>query len=146
MKNSLIFSIFTASLLASPIYASQEQTQEHLKALLGELQHLEQQIDARKKIDNEITPGSKYRIKPGDSLGEIAERAYGKTNIRLGLVMKLIVSNNPTAFFRSNANFIYADKVINIPSVDDFREMLFNSDTDSLLNDNSDKSKWIRFP
>jgi hypothetical protein len=60
--------------------------------------------------------------------------------------MKLIVSNNPTAFFRNNANFIYADKVVTIPSVDDFRTMLFNGDTDTLLTNDVDKSQWIRFP
>jgi hypothetical protein len=146
MKNSLICTILAASLLASPIYANQQQTQAHLKTLLGELQHLEQQLDARQQVGNSITPGSKYRIKPGDSLGDIAKRDYVETNIKLDLVMKLIVSNNPTAFFRNNANFVYADKVVTIPSVDDFRTMLFNGDTDTLLTNDVDKSQWIRFP
>jgi len=146
MKNSLICTLLAASLLASPIYANEQQTQSHLKTLLGELLQLEQQLDARQQDSLSIAPGSKYRIKPGDSLGDITKRAYGDTNIKLGLVMDLIISNNPHAFFRSNANFIYADKVISIPSVDDFRAMLFTGDTDSLLIDNADKSQWIRFP
>ena len=154
MKNSLICTILTACLFASPSYADQQQTQANLKILLGELLHLEQQLDARPQSKNTITPGSKYRIKKGDSLGDIAKRAYGDTNIKLGLVMELIVSNNPSAFFRNNSNFIYADKVISIPSVNDFRDMLFSGDTDSLLNkktdenvdENADKSQWIRFP
>ena len=146
MKNSLICTLLAASLLASPIYANEQQTQAHLKTLLGELLQLEQQLDARKQDSHSIAPGSKYRIKPGDSLGEITKRAYGETNIKLGLVMDLIISNNPHAFFRSNANFIYADKVVTIPSVDDFRTMLFNGDTDTLLTNDVDKSQWIRFP
>jgi hypothetical protein len=150
MKNSLIYTILTACIFASPSYADQQQTQAHLKILLGELLHLEQQLDARPQGDNTITPGSKYRVKTGDYLGDIAKRAYGETNIKLGLVMDLIVSNNPSAFFRSNGNFIYADKVISIPSVSDLRAMLFSGDTDSMLNKNADtsadKSQWIRFP
>jgi len=66
--------------------------------------------------------------------------------MKLSLVMQLIVSNNPTAFFRNNQNFIYADKVISIPSVDDFRTMLLSVNTDTLLNDANDKTHWIRFP
>lgn len=146
MKNRLIYSLLAVSLLANPVYANEQQTQDHLKVLLGELLHLEQQIDARTDVVNAIVPGSKYRIKPGDSLTDIAKRAYGDTNIKLSLVMQLIISNNPTAFFRNNANYIYADKVIAIPSVDDFRTMLFSGNTDSLLNDEADKSQWIRFP
>ena len=146
MKNSLICTILAACLFASPSYADQQQTQANLKILLGELLHLEQQLDARPQSKNTITPGSKYRIKKGDSLGGIAKRAYGETNIKLGLVMELIISNNPSAFFRNNGNFIYADKVVTIPSVDDFRTMLFNGDTDTLLTNDVDKSQWIRFP
>jgi len=146
MKNSLICSLLADSLLASYSSANEPQTQDHLKALLGELMQLEQQLDHRQPTDNSIAPGSKYRIKLGDSLGTIARRAYGDTNMKLSLVMQLIVSNNPTAFFRNNQNFIYADKVISIPSVDDFRTMLFSVNTDTLLNDTNDKTHWIRFP
>ncbi|MFT7178070.1 MAG: hypothetical protein ACI9EP_001250 [Oceanospirillaceae bacterium] len=146
MKNSLICTILAACLFASPSYSDQQQTQANLKILLGELLNLEQQLDALPQSKNTITPGSKYRIKKGDSLGDIAKRAYGETNIKLGLVMELIISNNPSAFFRNNGNFIYADKVISIPSVNDFRTMLFSGDTVSLLNKNEDKSQWIRFP
>lgn len=146
MKNSMISIMLTVSLLGSPIYANQEQVQQHLKALLGDLQHLEKQVNGRKSAINGIAPGSKYRIKTGDSLDKIAARAYGETNLRLDLVKQLIVSNNPKAFFRNNANFIYADKIIAIPSVDDFRQMLFTSDTDSSLNAPSDNNQWIRFP
>ena len=146
MKNSLICTLLATSLLGSPAYANEQQTQDHLKTLLSELMQLEQQLDQRLPADNSIAPGSKYRIKLGDSLGNIAKRAYGDTNIKLSLVMQLIVSNNPTAFFRNNENFIYADKVISIPSVDDFRTMLFSVNTDTLLNDATDKTQWIRFP
>ena len=146
MKNRLIYSLLTVSLLANPVYANEQQPQDHLKVLLGELLHLEQQIDAREEVVDNIAPGSNYRIKPGDSLTNIAKRAFGETNIKLSLVMQLIISNNPTAFFRNNANYIYADKVIAIPSVDDFRAMLFSGNTDSLFNGEADKSQWIHFP
>lgn len=146
MKNSLIWAMLTFSLLTSPVYANQEQTQAHLKALLGELLQLEQQLEASPKTDDFIAAGAKYLIKPGDSLKNIAHRAYGKTNIKLSLVMQLIISKNPTAFFRNNANYIYADKTISIPSVDDFRTMLFAGEADSLLENDADRTQWIRFP
>jgi len=48
MKNSTMCIMLAVSLLGSPIYANQEQTQKHLKALLGDLQHLEQRVDSKK--------------------------------------------------------------------------------------------------
>lgn len=146
IKSVLLGASLSASLVATPMFAATEQTQNHLKTLIGELLHLEQQLDARTADDNTITPGANYKIKPGDSLGDIAHRAYGDTDLKLSLVMQLIVDNNPTAFFRNNANFIYAGKVIRIPSVEDFRNMLFTGKSDSLLKHSSDKSQWIRFP
>jgi phage tail protein X len=146
MRIGLISTFIMTFFLASPVYATNAQTQSHLNTLLGELLHLEQQLETPKIGVDSIKPGGNYRIKPGDSLGAIAYRAYGQTNIKLDLVMELIVKQNPNAFFRNNANFIYADKVITIPSIGDFRAMLFTANTKSFLNDTSDKSHWIRFP
>ena len=146
MQNKLQYILLIITLLATPIHANDQKTQAHLQTLLGELLHLEQQVDVREKGEDTIMPGAKYLIKAGDSLGDIVQRAYGRTNIRLDLVMELIVRHNPTAFFRNNPNFVYADKVITIPSVDDFRNMLFTTKEPSLLNDSIDKSHWIRFP
>ena len=146
IKSVLLGASLSVSLVATPMFAATEQTQSHLKTLLGELLHLEQQLDARTAGDDSIEPGANYTIKPGDSLGDIANRAYGDTDLKPSLVMQMIVDHNPTAFFRNNANFIYAGKVIRIPSVEDFRNMLFNGKSDSLLKQNSDKSQWIRFP
>ncbi len=146
IKSALLGASLSVSLIAAPLFAATEQTQSHLKTLLGELLHLEQQLDARVPGEDTIQPGANYTIKPGDSLGGIAKRAYGDTDLKPSLVMQMMVENNPTAFFRNNANFIYAGKIIRIPSVEDFRNMLFSGQSDSLLTQNSDKSQWIRFP
>lgn len=146
IKTALVCMTLSTGLIAMPSYADTEQTQNHLKALLGELMQLEQRLDARPTNIPSIAPGSKYKIKPGDSLDKISKLAYGDTNIRLSLVKQIIVDTNPNAFFRNNANFIYAGKVITIPSVDDFRDMLFSGNGEDLFKTGSDKSQWIRFP
>jgi len=63
MNSRLICSLFAASLIASPVSANEQQTQDHLKVLLGELLHLEQQIDTRQDVVNAIAPGSEASSK-----------------------------------------------------------------------------------
>lgn len=141
IKIALIIGCFMASLPAAA------NTKANLKTLLGQLIDLEHYLAKRaaKPESNLLAPGSEYRIVAGDTLGSIAQRAYGDTDVRLELIKSMIVENNPHAFFRDNQNFIYADKVISIPSVEDLRKHLFKDSSKRIFNGQS-KAHWIRFP
>jgi hypothetical protein len=141
IKIALLIGCFMASM---PAVAN---TKANLKMLLGQLMDLEHYL-AKRAADPEsnlLAPGSDYRIVSGDTLASIAQRAYGDTDVRLDLIKSMIVENNPHAFFRDNQNFIYADKVISIPSVEDLRKHLFKDSSKRIFNSQS-KAHWIRFP
>lgn len=141
VKIALLIGCLIASL---PAVAN---TKANLKMLLGQLMDLEHYL-AKRAADpdsNVLAPGSDYRIVSGDTLASIAQRAYGDTDVRLDLIKSMIVENNPHAFFRDNQNFIYADKVISIPSVEDLRKHLFKDSSKRIFNSQS-KAHWIRFP
>jgi len=146
-KSNLLIVIACSLLLTLPNVAT-ANTQSNLKALLGKLMNLEHALAKRPKIedeDNILAPGSSYTIQSGDTLALIADGAYGDTDVRLGLIREMIVDNNPHAFFRDNPNFIYAEKVISIPSVDDLRKYIFNDSKARVFN-SQNKAHWIRFP
>ena len=146
-KSNLLIAIACSLLLAIPNVAT-ANTQSNLKALLGKLMNLEHALAKRPKIqnkDNVLAPGSSYTIQSGDTLALIAGGAYGDTDVRLDLISEMIVDNNPHAFFRDNPNFIYAEKVISIPSVDDLRNFIFKDSKARVFNSQS-KAHWIRFP
>jgi len=145
--SNLLIAIACSLLLAIPNVAS-ANTQGNLKALLGKLMDLEHTLAKRPKVedeDNILAPGSRYTIQSGDSLALIADTAYGDTDVRLDLIREMIVDANPHAFFRDNPNFIYAEKVISIPSVDDLRNFIFK-DTKARVFKSQSKAHWIRFP
>ncbi len=146
-KSTLLIAMACSLLLVLP-NASTANTKDNLKVLLGKLIDLEHAL-ARRPVaedeDNVLAPGSSYTIQSGDTLALIANTAYGETDVRLELIRDMIVNNNPHAFFRDNPNFIYAGKVISIPSVDDLRKFIFNDSKARIFNSQS-KANWIRYP
>ena len=146
-KSPFIIAMLCSLLLALP-NAATANTKSNLKILLGKLIDLEHAL-ARRPVnedeDNILAPGSSYTIQSGDTLALIADGAYGHTDVRLDLIRDMIVDNNPHAFFRDNPNFIYAGKVISIPSVDDLRKFIFKDSKARVFNSQS-KANWIRYP
>ncbi len=146
-KKSTLFMAAMCSLALALSSVTLASTEDNLKILLGKLVSLEQALAKRSTDEdsNLLVPGSSYKIQQGDTLAAIASRAYGDTDVRLNLIKSLIVDNNSHAFFRDNPNFIYAGKIIAIPSVDDLRELIFK-DTKTKVFTSQSKAHWIRFP
>lgn len=145
MLNNIKIALLISCLFSSLPAAA--NTQANLKTLLGQLMDLEHYL-AKRAADpehNMLAPGSDYRIVSGDTLASIAQRAYGDTDVRLDLIKNMIVENNPHAFFRDNQNFIYADKVIAIPGVEDLRKHIFKDSNKRIFN-SQNKAHWIRYP
>lgn len=145
MRNKVKAVLLIACLVGSmPALAN---TKANLKTLLGQLMDLEHYLAKRAQDpeNNRLAPGSDYRIMSGDTLASIAQQAYGDTDVRLDLIKSMIVENNPHAFFRDNQNFIYADKVITIPGVEDLRKHIFKDSNKRIFNSQS-KAHWIRYP
>jgi FimV-like protein len=100
---------------------------------------------ALKAKPGKIVPGQRYTIAKGDTLKGIALKAYGNTNLSIRLVRNVIMKNNPKAFFRGNENYLFAGKVLKIPSVDDIRKHVFSS-TSTTKRSRANKRNWLRFP
>ena len=100
---------------------------------------------ALKAKPGKIAPGQRYTIAKGDTLKGIALKAYGTTNLSIRLVRNVIMKENPKAFFRGNENYLFAGKVLKIPSVDDIRKHVFSS-TSTTKSSRQSKRNWLRFP
>ena len=58
----------------------------------------------------------------------IAEH-YAGSGLDLSVVQIAIVKKNKSAFVRGNPNFLYADKVLHLPSLNEMKDLVLGSKT-----------------
>ena len=68
-----------------------------------------------------------YRIKKNDSLSGILDKFYGSKNLNLNIVKSAVVLKNKHAFVRNNANFMFANKKLYLPSVNEIKDMIYKN-------------------
>ena len=68
-----------------------------------------------------------YRIKKNDSLSGILNKFYGSKNLNLNVVKSAVVLKNKHAFVRNNANFMFANKRLYLPSVNEIKDMIYKN-------------------
>ena len=68
-----------------------------------------------------------YRVKKNDSLSGILDKFYGSKNLNLNVVKSAVVLKNKHAFVRNNANFMFANKKLYLPSVNEIKDMIYKN-------------------
>ena len=68
-----------------------------------------------------------YKIKKNDSLSGILDKFYSSKNLNLNVVMSAVVLKNKHAFVRNNANFMFANKKLYLPSVNEIKDMIYKN-------------------
>ena len=68
-----------------------------------------------------------YRIKKNDSLSVILEKFYGSNNLNLNVVKSAVVIKNKHAFVRNNANFMFANKKLYLPSINEIKDLVYKN-------------------
>ena len=76
-----------------------------------------------------------YRIKKNDSLSGILDKFYGSKNLNLNVIKSAVVLKNKHAFVRNNANFMFANKKLYLPSVNEIKDLIYK---------NSNKNKDVQ--
>ena len=86
--------------------------------------------------------GSTYRVRRGDTLDAIIRRSFNTSKIRRPIIRQAFVKANPSAFRRSNPNWMYAGKVLTMPKVGDFQKAIFVNGAPAA----SGKNNWVTYP
>lgn len=66
-----------------------------------------------------------YKIKKNDSLSGILNKFYGSNNLNLNVIKSAVVLKNKHAFVRNNANFMFANKRLYLPSVNEIKNSIY---------------------
>ena len=68
-----------------------------------------------------------YKIKKNDSLSAILSKFYGTNNLNLNVVKSAVLLKNKHAFVRNNANFMFANKRLYLPSVKEIKNLVYKN-------------------
>jgi len=64
-----------------------------------------------------------HKVMPDETLGHIIQAYYGGSGLNMTFVELAIVQFNKHAFVRGNPNFLYADKTLHLPSVNQIQAL-----------------------
>ncbi len=65
-----------------------------------------------------------HKVKDGESLSGILNKYYGNTGLNMKIIEISIIEINKHAFVRENPHFLYAGKVLKIPSVSEIMNLV----------------------
>ena len=66
-----------------------------------------------------------YKTKKNDTLSKIIEKYYGNKGLNYTFVQAAILYKNKSAFVRSNPNFMYAQKNLYLPSINEIKDLVY---------------------
>ena len=64
-----------------------------------------------------------HKVMPDETLGHIMQAYYGGSGLNMAFVEMAIVQFNMHAFVRGNPNFLYAEKTLHLPSVNQIQAL-----------------------
>jgi hypothetical protein len=68
-----------------------------------------------------------HRVQPDETLSHIITAYYAGSGLDLSIVQMAIVKKNKSAFVRGNPNFLYADKLLHLPSLNEMKNLVLGS-------------------
>ena len=85
-----------------------------------------------------------HKVKDGESLSTILEKYYGNTGLNTKIIEISIIEINKHAFVRENPHFLYAGKILKIPSVSEIMNLVRKT-PDKNSNSKSSQRNHIYF-
>ena len=67
---------------------------------------------------------ARHRVRKDETLSHVIANFYGGSGIDRTFVQMAIIRKNRSAFVRGNPNYLFADKVLHLPSLNEIRAML----------------------
>ena len=123
-----------------------QQNQSELDSALRRLvKDLEQAMQEAKEGISANRDGT-YLVKRGDYLDKIIRTTVGNYPFKRDILRKAFVQSNPKVFRRSNPNWMYANKTMRIPGVEDIKRVIFKDQPDSKSSAKNPYEGWVRYP
>ena len=89
-------------------------------------------------IDNQNF-SKKYKVKKNETLSDIILKNYGVKYFNKDVLSLSIVHFNKHAFVRKNPNFLYANKILHLPSVLEIKNLILNEKPNNKIHFKDEK-------
>ena len=119
MKKLIFYLFLSTSLIGSSLFAEPFVVYEYSEVSSNNSK-------SQNSYENEDY-STYYRIKKNDSLSGILDKFYGSKNLNLNVIKSAVVLKNKHAFVRNNANFMFANKKLYLPSVNEIKDMIYKN-------------------
>ncbi|MEK9910936.1 MAG: pilus assembly protein FimV [Candidatus Puniceispirillum sp.] len=73
---------------------------------------------------------TKHRVQSGETLSHVMSKHYAGSGLNSRFVEMAIVQKNKHAFVRGNKNFLYADKTLHLPSINEIKALIMGQSND----------------
>jgi len=81
-------------------------------------------INKNNKFIKDHSYSVNHKVKDGESLSGILHKYYGNTGLNMKIIEISIIEINRHAFVRENPHFLYAGKVLKIPSISEIMNLV----------------------
>ena len=96
------------------------------------------------RLDPDYT--ARHRVRKNETLSHIIANFYGGSGIDRAFVQMAIIRKNRSAFVRGNPNYLYADKLLHLPSLNEIRAMIIKQPaSDTTIKAGGDNRDHIFF-
>ena len=129
MKKIIFYILLLHSLISGYIFAEPFVVHEYSKASLTN-------DNKNQNFHENEDYSTYYKIRKNDSLSGILNKFYGANNLNLNVVKSAVVLKNRHAFVRNNPNFMFANKRLYLPSVNEIKDSIYKN-----VNKKNDVSK-----
>ena len=106
-----------------------------------------EQIETDNVFLNDLNHSSKHIVLKNETLSDIMLNYYGTKSFNNNILSLAIVHFNKNAFVRNNPNYLYSDKKLYLPSINEIKNLIIkkNKKIDSKKQYNSPSSSQIYF-
>jgi len=124
-KQILIFSI-VSTLIMSLSLAANSQSQPIVILEYPTFTNSNQNYSDNVFIQNHDY-STTHKVKPDETLSHILEDYYSGSGLNLKFIELAIVAHNKHAFVKNNPNFLFADKTLRLPSLNQIQAMILGN-------------------
>ena len=90
-------------------------------------------------------PAQTYRVKSGDTLDKVIRRTMADSPLKIELLRKAYIAQNPQAFVKTSPPVLRAGVVLSVPNHDDLLRQYLRP-SDGMVSDPSERRHWVRYP
>lgn len=117
--------IFTISLLAGLTVPTLAVAQSQpIVVLEYPNQSASGNVDSNNPFVIDANYTAKHKVMQNETLSHVIDKHYANSGLNLKFIEMAIVVANRKAFVRGNPNFLYADKTLHLPSLNEIRDMI----------------------